>query len=285
MDHADARELLELAAIEPDGLDRLMAGDTPEASSLAAHLAGCPECTAEMARVRRATGIVRSVIRSTPPPELRTRTLAFVAAVGRERSGSDVAPGGAAQATRSALRAVPAGDRRPGWRSALWPAALAAAVVISVAATGAWFSTSLESRLARQDAAIAARDEIVAGLSRVSSWSLRLSAEPDAERVSLASASGDRAAGTLVYSAERKELVVVATGLVEPSGGREFRCWVEVDGQRVKIGRMFFGGDLAYWAGEVPAIDEGSGASFGVSVVDAADPDAVDGAPVISGEL
>ena len=32
MDHRDVRELLEDAAIEPDGLERLMAGDTPTRS-------------------------------------------------------------------------------------------------------------------------------------------------------------------------------------------------------------------------------------------------------------
>ena len=71
MDHAEARELLEVAAVEPGGLARLMAGDTPEAAALAGHLAGCEECTREMARLRRVAGIVRGVVRTTPPPELR----------------------------------------------------------------------------------------------------------------------------------------------------------------------------------------------------------------------
>ena len=51
MDHAEARELLEIAAVEPGGLARLMAGDTAEAAALAGHLAGCDECTQEMARL------------------------------------------------------------------------------------------------------------------------------------------------------------------------------------------------------------------------------------------
>src|ERR687884_384064 len=97
MDHAEAREILELAAVEPDGLARLTAGDTPESAALAGHLAGCPECTQEMARLRRVAGIVRGVVRTTPPPELRDRTLAFVRAVGRDRSAAaGVAPAPAA---------------------------------------------------------------------------------------------------------------------------------------------------------------------------------------------
>src|SRR5262245_64619409 len=41
MEHTEARELLELAAVEPDGFERLAAGDTAEAAALAGHLAGC----------------------------------------------------------------------------------------------------------------------------------------------------------------------------------------------------------------------------------------------------
>ena len=48
MDHAEARELLEIAAIEPGGFARLVAGDTPEAAALAGHLAGCADCAAEL---------------------------------------------------------------------------------------------------------------------------------------------------------------------------------------------------------------------------------------------
>jgi len=46
MDHSEVREILEDAAIEPDGLERLMAGDTPTASIVAGHLTGCPDCAA-----------------------------------------------------------------------------------------------------------------------------------------------------------------------------------------------------------------------------------------------
>ena len=71
MEHAEARELLELAAVEPDGFERLAAGDTPEASALAGHIAGCLECGAEMERLRRAAQVIRAAVRAAPPPELR----------------------------------------------------------------------------------------------------------------------------------------------------------------------------------------------------------------------
>jgi hypothetical protein len=74
----------------------------------------------------------------------------------------------------------------------------------------------------------------------------------------------------LLYSPDTTELVVVATGLTEPADGREYNCWVLVDGTRHKIGKMFFGGGLAYWVGPSPAVAAlAGGETFGVSLVDA----------------
>ena len=41
MEHETTIEAIELAALEPGGLDRLMAGDTETSRAVAAHLAGC----------------------------------------------------------------------------------------------------------------------------------------------------------------------------------------------------------------------------------------------------
>ena len=83
-------------------------------------------------------------------------------------------------------------------------------------------------------------------------------------------APGDPATtGTLLYSPSSTELVVVATGLTDPGTGKEYRCWVLVDGERQGIGKMFFGGGLAYWVGPSPAVAGlDDGATFGVSLVD-----------------
>src|SRR4051794_38780340 len=88
MDHDEVLELLQDAAIEPGGLERLMAGDTPTAGVLAGHLAGCPDCSDELERLRRSVGVIRPVVRAVPPPELRERTLAYVAALGRPRGAA-----------------------------------------------------------------------------------------------------------------------------------------------------------------------------------------------------
>jgi hypothetical protein len=84
-----------------------------------------------------------------------------------------------------------------------------------------------------------------------------------------------------VFSPSSTELVVVADGLTPPPAGREFRCWVEIDGTSKPIGRMFFGGEIAYWVGKVPHISGvAPGARFGVTLVDVASPGAP-GEPVL----
>ena len=144
-----------------------------------------------------------------------------------------------------------------------WIAAVAAAVVLSVAATSLIVGSRVDGRLEAQDQAIE-------DLATVTTATLRVTAEPDAARVSLDSPADPATTGTLVYSPGTTELVVVATGLTEPTDGSQYRCWVVVDGQRHGIGKMFFGGGLAYWVGPSPAVAGlADGETFGVSLVDA----------------
>src|SRR6476660_6466337 len=94
MDHDDVLEQIELAAVEPGGLERLMAGDTPAAAAVVGHLAGCERCAEELRRLSRAAPLLRDIVRTTPPADLRARTLAFVKEHGRPRGvvGSERAP-------------------------------------------------------------------------------------------------------------------------------------------------------------------------------------------------
>ena len=106
-----------------------------------------------------------------------------------------------------------------------------------------------------------------------------------AERVALVSTDGSMTEGTLVYSPSTTDLVVTATGLVEPPEGQEYRCWVLVDGERQPVGRMFFADDLAFWVGETPAIaGQADGMTFGVSLAEVGSP-SLDADPVIVGEI
>jgi hypothetical protein len=268
MDHAEARELLDIAALEPGGLDRLMAGDTQPAISLAGHLAGCTECTDEFARLRRSASILRAVISTQPPAELRERTLAFVAAVGRPR-GEEVA----------AVAAVAPAKRPRGPMS--WIAAAAAIVLVSVGLTA--FAVG-----SQKDAAARQVSLELTGLAQVAQWTTRLDAQPDVRHVVLMAAAPNgmtEQVGSLVFSAATHKMVVVADGLAEPADGQEYRCWVDVGGNRQRLGKMYVSGDLGYWVGDsdaLPSVVPGS--TFGVSLVNIATDKAVS-PPVMSGTL
>jgi len=262
MDHQEVRDLLADAAIEPDGLDRLMAGDTPTAALVASHLAGCPDCTDELERLHRSVGIIRPTVRAVPPPELRDRTLRYVAAVGRPR-GADAVVRAPATVEASGPPAPGIAPVRRTPRLALL-ASLAAALVVAVTGTALIVNGGRDTQIRGQAAEIEA-------LGDVARWTVRIDTQPDAQRIQLASTTGASTTGTLVYSPSSKELVVIADDLAPPPAGHEYRCWVDVGGRRAPIGKMFFGGDLAYWVGPVPLLaGVAPGARFGVSLVDLA---------------
>jgi hypothetical protein len=301
MDHNATREHLELAALEPGGIDRLIAGDTATAQAVAAHLAGCQACTGELARLDRASRLIAAVVRATPSADLRERTLASVRALGRPRgvgsaAGTPLAGATLAGATLGAAApvalatpvprpiATPTIGQTPavsrgGRRAVLgWVAAIAAAVVLSVATTSIVVGWRVDQRLAEQT-------DTIGVLEEVTTATLRVTADSGSRHVVLTSTSDPNLDGSLVFSPSTAELVVVATGLTRPPAGQEFRCWVEQAGKRTPVGRMFFSDDLAYWIGPVPAVSGvSSGATFGVSLVDASGA-AVDSSPVLVGGL
>ena len=276
MDHDEVLEQLELAAVEPDGLARLVAGDTAIAAAVAGHLAGCDACAGEFERLGRAAPLLRDVVRTTPSADLRERTLAFV----REHGVPRGAAAAAASARGSAPAAVPAlasASRGRAARLLPWVASLAAVIALALAATSFLAVQQMQQQLAAQDRAIG-------GLEAVTSATLEITAEPDAQRVTLA-ASDANTSGTLLFSPTSTRLVVVATGLDHPPAGQEYRCWVEVGGKRENVGRMFFADDLAFWVGDTPAVsDVEAGTTFGVSLADLDSP-VLDAPPVIVGEL
>jgi hypothetical protein len=290
MDHAEARELLEIAAVEPGGFARLVAGDTPEAAALAGHLAGCQACAAEMERLRRSAAVIRDAVRLAPPPELRERTLAFVAAVGRPRGAAAEAPAGRLDATATgsstAATAAPGGVGEPDAahrrfiagppRPSLWLASLAAALILAVAGTAFFVGASRDRQIADQV-------EEINSLRDVAAWTVRVDQQADAHHVALAAATGSGPTGTLLYSPTTTDVVVVATGLTPPPAGMEYRCWVESGGTRQRIGKMFLGAGIAYWVGPVPSLAGlGAGSTFGVSLVPLSG-DPVSGDPVLIG--
>jgi hypothetical protein len=280
MHHADVRERLELAALEPGGLDRLTAGDAADAAVVAGHLAGCPSCLHELDRLRRSTAILREVIAAEPPAELRERTLAFVREVGVPR-GSKAAAGAvsasipASDVGRGDAPAAPAHDARGrDLRRVAWIASIAAVVVLSVVAT----ATLVGSRV----------NEEIDALAKVASWNVGIASAGDGQHVPLRAAAGSPAGsarGELTFARSTGALVVVVKDLAEPTDGSEYRCWLRApDGSRTRVGRMDFAGGISYWVGNVSALAGAApGTTFEISLVDRGGDPA--GTAVLVGEL
>jgi hypothetical protein len=271
MEHADALERIEIAAAEPEGLDRLMAGDTAEAAAVAGHLAGCPACTAELARIRRTAAIAREVISTAPDPALRARTLAYVQSAGVPRGAAAASPQ-APVPDAPPVEAPPAApvelavarERRTMTRLRYAVVALAAALVIAIGSGVVIYRNATTTQ-----AELAQRSDEVAVLEETNRATLRVTAQPDAQRVALAATPGApaEAIGTLLFSPATGELVAVASDLEPEADGQEYGCWVEVDGTRTRLGKMYWAGDLWTWAGPVNGLAElPAGSVFGVSL-------------------
>jgi hypothetical protein len=268
MDHDDVLEEIELAAVEPGGLARLMAGDTPVAAAVVGHLAGCERCAEELRRMSRAAPLLRDVVRTTPPADLRDRTLAYVREYGRPRG--DEAGVAAAHAAAASGAVIPRRRRFP-----VWLAAAAAVIVLIVGSAGFIAGRADVDRYGNA----------VNALEAVNEATLDISADPESRRVVLASTDGGSTTGTLLFSPETSKLVVVASDLALPPSGKEYRCWVVVDGQRKNVGKMFFADELAFWVGDTPEVSGiPDGTQFGVSLSDVGRT-SLDAEPVIVGEL
>ncbi len=278
-EHRDAREVLELAAAEPGGLDRLEAGDTAEAIAVAGHLAGCPDCLEELARLRRAETLLRPVIASEPDPALRERTLALIREVGVQRGAPTPArpaatrAAAAAGATGTEGRAAAPGRPRRTVSAAVWATTMAATLLVGL----------LGGVLLAGNAAPRGNADPAAALAAIAQETATLLATGDARQVTLRDASG-APAGTLVLSPASDRMVVSATGLAAPRGGSEYRCWVEVGGERTALGTMWWAGGVAWWRGGVDLPAElPAGVAYGVSLVEATS--SGPGAVVLTGRL
>ena len=261
MDHAEARDQLEVAALEPGGIDRLLGVEHSDGLAVREHLAACPECRRDLESLRASISTIRRVVQLAPDPRLRARTLEQVSRLGRPRS-ADVQPS-------------PAAGVAPALPPSRWPSLVGAATFVAGVAASAMIAglivwRAADARLTAADAAVAEQRTTIAGLGIISDWTLRLSGDPAATHVRLAAADGGVQAGSVLLAAARNELVMVASGLALPPDGHEYRCWVEVAGERVTIGRMYRAGELSYWVGEVSRPIEVGDLTFGVTMVDSA---------------
>jgi hypothetical protein len=314
MSHAEVRERLELAALEPDGLDRLMAGDTMEAAAIATHLAGCPACLDELGRLERATALVRQALEPdlqgrldagaeddavgafeepVLPPALRERTLAFVREHGVQRPVVTLAQ--AAAMVEPAMLADPTRPARPAPATAAMSAEPVPITSLSARAGRRWlapfaWAASLAAVLVVSVIATAvfvgnASNEDTADLTRLAAWSIDIARAPDARQVALISPSDGQTAGLLAFVPSTEKLVVSAHDLALAPTGKEYRCWVQIGGGRKVVGKMHFAGGIAYWVGPVGGLGAiASGTHFGITLVDASG-SSIDGDPVLLGTL
>jgi hypothetical protein len=304
MEHAEVLELIDLAALEPGGLERLAAGDTPEAAAVAGHLAGCADCRAELAATARTAAVAADAIRELPDPALKARTLAFVREVGVDRSGraaavsADSAP--AVPVSPFARSDVASPDSAPPRSPFARPVEPAAAVVAAPAAQAApvdaspeplpanvipmtrrprraawWTAASVAAVIVAGVAGFAAGgartpsggEDIVTVMSAAKT-TMHIAEQPDAAHFALASTTGDMSGGTVLFSASTGELSMTATNLKAIPAGATYACWVEVDGQRRRIGVLYIEGTDGTWAGWVDGLDKlGQHPVFGVSLV------------------
>jgi hypothetical protein len=266
---SEMREVLEVAAVEPRGLDRIMAGDTPEAASAAGHLVACPPCAEELMRLERAVALLQPIVASMPSDELRQRILQRVRETGRERgSGPVVAPDvgerrvtpqsplqlAAPQAPpASAVGAAGRVARRP--RLSWLPAAVAAALVVGFAGGVAL----------RSPASPGTQESYSGAFATVPGQQATLLAAPDARTVVLHDAAGEPR-GSLISAQSLHRIVVMATGLADPGPGQGYRCWVESNGSRTMLGEMQLERDVAWWVGPASVPAETAGLRFGVTL-------------------
>jgi hypothetical protein len=266
---ARTREALEIAAVEPHGLDILAEARTPEDATVVAHVAACAECAAEAARLREIAVLLRSGFAPSPTPDLRERTLAYVGAVGRPRASTAPRP-----------VALPRGA--PSRRVALVGLAMAAIVVVAVGATALVATGVVRSELAAE------RDR-AAQLARKASTALRLLDDPAAIRIPMAGPGGFSGVAVISTSGYGGGITgaVVAPGLPEAAAGSEYVCYVVIDGQRRFVGRMAGDGTMHAWAGPLDAFADarpGSVGEYGVLLVPAGS-GSVEGVPVMTGSL
>ncbi len=273
MDHAEALALIEQAALEHDALERLMSGDTREGAALAGHLAGCPDCTAALSATRRTAEALRLVAAETPSPDLRARTLAMIEAIGRPRGTTPVArpTADAPGRPRTILGRLPWVSRRS---AAL--AILGAAAAFALLAAGSFVAADLQGQLDRAHLEATRLHDLYAEIETV------LQA-PTARSVALLDGTG-QPSGAVVLDAPSHRIAVLSDDLPSAPQGLEYRCWVEVAGQRTSVGRMWFEEGLAYWAGTNDGLAAWPhGATFGVSLEAVGQP--ASEPAVLSGEL
>jgi hypothetical protein len=238
MDHAEVLDRLEAAFLTPGGLPALHVDGSDEATSLRAHLATCRECAVE----HRAWQVAGFAMGANVPETLRAPTGA------RERTLAAVATTGVARATSAPIE--PAALVPPGRVATPRPRvlAIAAAIAAAIFLAGAVLGGPL-GLVSQEGPDTSVADARVAA---VASAVDRVLQQPEHMIVALVDAAGV-SGGSVLFDPMSRELVVVSQALEVIPEGREYGCFLEREGQRIRVGRLQVVGDAAYWMGPMDA--------------------------------
>ena len=252
LSHSEAHEQLADLALEPAALERLArAFEAPSGAMsldrLAAHVRTCRPCQDEIRDWQRVHDQVGAALGGRDGP-------IQLADLAREE------PLSAPASLRGAVAAI-ASEERPGDGSTAAPRPLRPAVdrsrtpfgtryaarllplvaVLAVVAVAGGLLLDQSRRLDRATAETTALAAVATTLDRVI-------LDPAHRAVELRTANGV-AGGSVVWTS--RDLVVLTTALSAPPADAVYRCWVERDGKRSPIGRMFFAGGTGYWTGSL----------------------------------
>ena len=206
--HDEQRELAALYA--------LGALTAPDRRAFEAHMAGCPECTAEVRSLSGVAGaLAQSVPQQEPPASLRTRILGEIGH--RDR--------GEPRSSSSRWSLAPA--------SMAWLAT--AALLVLAVALGAYAATlrgridRLETRLRDAILRADASERQIADLRRVSTQTgsqMAVLASPDLQRIDLSGQPAAPQASGRAFWSRSRGLVFTASGLPPLPAGKAYQLWI-----------------------------------------------------------
>jgi hypothetical protein len=234
MDHPEAHERIADLALEPGALAAALATAGSGDRELAAHVATCDRCRAEIQAWRGVHGSLERSLRATDPggragiepieagDALRSRILAAAAIDGPRR--------GTPALGRIAARPPRIGSTLLG---------LAAALVVAVA--GTLLLAGPGTDLARTVGEARTLSGAIAAVDRIL-------ADPGHQIVNLHTTAG-QSGGSIAWSSQ--DLVVLTSALPPPASGSVYRCWLVGKSTEQAIGQMDFAGSTAFWVGSL----------------------------------
>jgi hypothetical protein len=243
MDHAEAHEYIADLALEPGRLRSLASAAAPADVALRAHVARCQRCAAELAAWESVQAGIAGAVDQAGSDELRR-----IAAPSDLRRAV-LASAHTERGNRRVVARLPRLSLRLG-ATALALTLVAAGVIVVV------------DQAARLNASNADRQALAGALQTAT----QVLTDPAHQVITLSAPDGT-ASGTFAWT--RRDLVVLATGLVPPAEGQVYRCWVLASGGDTPVGQMDFVDGEAFWVGALDdwaAVDLRSAGSFAVTV-------------------